>query len=291
VKSLTAPNFPHHRIATNRGQRRKSENVEIVTLPLFFRAATFDSDGAEFPPTPLYNCCGRTSGGFLDWLTDVRNSGYGLIPNVFAPAEIESLLNALQDEALPRTRAGVRHAMRSSNVTKIANDLRMSEIARKILGPNAIPFRATLFEKLPESNWLVAWHQDTALPLQERREAAGWGPWSIKDGVNYAHAPAKALEKVVALRLHVDDSNLDNGPLRVLPATHTQGVLTDEEILSIAARTHSVDCLVPKGGIVAMRPLIIHASSKSQTDNPRRVLHIEYAESTNIDANVNLAIN
>jgi ectoine hydroxylase-related dioxygenase (phytanoyl-CoA dioxygenase family) len=180
--------------------------------------------------------------------------------------------------------------MRSPAVARTANDPRMLDIARKILGPAAIPFRATLFEKLPDSNWLVAWHQDTALPLQERREASGWGPWSIKDGVNYAHAPAKALEKVVALRLHLDDSILNNGPLRVLPATHTKGVLTDEEIFSIAAQTSNVDCLMPIGGIVAMRPLVIHASSKSQTENPRRVLHIEYAESTNIDANAQLAI-
>jgi ectoine hydroxylase-related dioxygenase (phytanoyl-CoA dioxygenase family) len=226
----------------------------------------------------------------LHWLETVRDEGYGLIPDVFAPSEIRSLLTALQGEALPRTRAGVRHAMRSAAVARTANDPRMLDIARKILGPAAIPFRATLFEKLPDSNWLVAWHQDTALPLQERREASGWGPWSIKDGVNYAHAPAKALEKVVALRLHLDDSILNNGPLRVLPATHTKGVLTDEEIFSIAAQTSNVDCLMPIGGIVAMRPLVIHASSKSQTENPRRVLHIEYAESTNIDANAQLAI-
>lgn len=180
--------------------------------------------------------------------------------------------------------------MRSPNVTEIATDPRMLEIARRILGAGAMPFRATLFEKLHDSNWLVPWHQDTALPLQERVEATGWGPWSIKDGVNYAHAPRNALEKVVALRLHLDDSNLDNGPLRVLPATHTKGVLTDDEILSIAAQTASIDCLMPKGGIVAMRPLAIHASSKSQTDNARRVLHVEYAESTVIDANVRLAI-
>jgi ectoine hydroxylase-related dioxygenase (phytanoyl-CoA dioxygenase family) len=226
----------------------------------------------------------------LHWLETVRDEGYGLIPDVFAPSEIRSLLTALRREALPRTRAGVRHAMRSPAVARTANDPRMLDIARKILGPAAIPFRATLFEKLPASNWLVAWHQDTALPLQERREASGWGPWSIKDGVNYAHAPAKALEKVVALRLHLDDSILNNGPLRVLPATHTKGVLTDEEIFSIAAQTSNVDCLMPIGGIVAMRPLVIHASSKSQTENPRRVLHIEYAESTNIDANAQLAI-
>ena len=214
----------------------------------------------------------------MHWLETVRDEGYGLIPDVFAPSEIRSLLTALRREALPRTRAGVRHAMRSPAVARTANDPRMLDIARKILGPAAIPFRATLFEKLPDSNWLVAWHQDTALPLQERREASGWGPWSIKDGVNYAHAPAKALEKVVALRLHLDDSILNNGPLRVLPATHTKGVLTDEEIFSIAAQTSNVDCLMPIGGIVAMRPLVIHASSKSQTENPRRVLHIEYAE-------------
>jgi len=226
----------------------------------------------------------------LDWLKTVHDEGYGLIPDVFAPSEVESLLNSLQQEALPRTRAGVRHAMRSPSVAQIANDPRMQEIARRILAPAAIPFRVTLFEKLPDSNWLVAWHQDTALPLQERREASGWGPWSIKDGVNYAHAPAKALEKVVALRLHLEDSNSDNGPLRVLPATHTKGILTDDEILSFAEQTESVDCLMPTGGIVAMRPLVIHASSKSQTDNPRRVLHIEYAESTHIDANVQLAI-
>jgi ectoine hydroxylase-related dioxygenase (phytanoyl-CoA dioxygenase family) len=226
----------------------------------------------------------------LDWLANVRSNGYGLIPHVFAPSEIESLLNAFHQEALPRTRAGVRHAMRSPSVTKVANDPRMVEVARKILGPAAIPFRATLFEKLPESNWLVAWHQDTALPLRDRVEATGWGPWSIKDGVNYAHAPARALERVVALRLHLDDSALDNGPLRVLPATHTRGVLTDEEILSIAGQTKSVDCLMPNGGIVAMRPLAIHASSKSQTENPRRVLHVEYAETPSIDANVQLAV-
>jgi hypothetical protein len=120
----------------------------------------------------------------LIWLETVRNEGYALIANVFLPSEIQSLLNALHGEALPRTRAGVRHAMRSPSVAEIANDPRMLDIARKTLGPDAIPFRATLFEKLPDSNWLVAWHQDTALPLKERVEASGWGPWSIKDGVN-----------------------------------------------------------------------------------------------------------
>ena len=69
-----------------------------------------------------------------------------------------------------------------------------------------MPFRATLFDKSPKSNWLVVWHQDTALTICERIDAAGWGPWSTKAGVLYAHAPAAALERVVALRVCLDDS-------------------------------------------------------------------------------------
>ena len=226
----------------------------------------------------------------MDWQSMVQEQGYGLIPNVFGKDEVLDLLNDLRSENLPRTRAGVRHAMRSAKVTRVALDTRMLEIARAILGTGAIGFRATLFEKLPDSNWLVAWHQDTALPLRERRDVPGWGPWSVKDGVNYAHAPAQALERILALRVHLDSSVEDNGPLRVLPGTHVQGVLTDDEIHSIAERTAGVDCLMPLGGVIAMRPLVIHASSKSRTENPRRVLHIEYAESSAIAESLELAI-
>ena len=136
----------------------------------------------------------------------------------------------------------------------------------------------------------MVWHQDTALPLQERREIPGWGPWSVKEGVNYAQAPASALSQVLALRVHLDDSTAENGPLRVLPGTHTLGVLTDESLHDLSTRIAAADCLVPRGGLLAMRPLIVHASSKSQSEAPRRVLHIEYASSMNIADGLKLVI-
>jgi ectoine hydroxylase-related dioxygenase (phytanoyl-CoA dioxygenase family) len=175
------------------------------------------------------------------------------------------------------SRAGARHVLGNQTVAKLAKDPRLMEIARQVLGAEAGPFRATLFDKSPTSNWLVVWHQDTALPLRERRELPGWGPWSVKEGVIYAHAPAAALEQVLALRVHLDGSTEKNGPLRVLPGTHTMGVLTDDVIESLVAAINPIDCLVPAGGVVAMRPLIVHASSKSLIGTPRRVLHIEYA--------------
>jgi ectoine hydroxylase-related dioxygenase (phytanoyl-CoA dioxygenase family) len=134
------------------------------------------------------------------------------------------------------------------------------------------------------------WHQDTALPLRDQRDVAGWGPWSTKADIIYAHAPAAALSRIVALRLHLDDSRADNGPLRVLPGTHERGLLTDAEIAVLVQELTPVDCLVPAGGVVAMRPLILHASSKAVSDHPRRVLHIEYADSLQIDDDLELVL-
>jgi ectoine hydroxylase-related dioxygenase (phytanoyl-CoA dioxygenase family) len=185
---------------------------------------------------------------------------------------------------------GMRHAMRSAAVAAVARDARLTEVAQEVLGAAAVPFRATLFDKSPVSNWLVVWHQDTALPLRERREVLGWGPWSVKDGVNYAHAPAGALEQILALRLHLDDSVAENGPLRVLPGTHTLGVLSDEALHHVSARIAAVDCVVPRGGVLAMRPLVVHASSKSRSTAPRRVLHIEYASSLDVADGLTLAL-
>jgi ectoine hydroxylase-related dioxygenase (phytanoyl-CoA dioxygenase family) len=164
-------------------------------------------------------------------------------------------------------------------VSAVAVDPRMVAIAERFLGETAIPYKATLFDKSPARNWLVVWHQDTALPLSERREIPEWGPWSTKAGVTYALAPASALAQVVALRLHLDDSRADNGPLRVLPGTHTLGLLTEFDIARLTTEISAVDCTVPAGGVIAMRPLIVHASSKADSDLPRRVLHVEYARS------------
>lgn len=207
----------------------------------------------------------------------VVEHGFAIAPCVIEASEAAAALSELDAANLNRSRAGARHILGQPCVQRLANDLRVLYLAKKVLGENAFPFRATLFDKSPNSNWLVVWHQDTALPLHEKRETPGWGPWSVKDGVTYAHAPANALEQVLALRIHLDVSAESNGPLRVIPGTHLRGVLADEELQKLDSEIEPVTCTVDKGGVIAMRPLIVHASSKSQSPNPRRVLHIEYA--------------
>jgi ectoine hydroxylase-related dioxygenase (phytanoyl-CoA dioxygenase family) len=223
-------------------------------------------------------------------LAQIERDGFAVIPNVFTIETMDRLVDDVGLRKAHRSRAGVRHAMRIPAVAALARNAPLTEIAQSVLGLNAFPFRATLFDKSYQSNWLVVWHQDTTLPLREKRETAGWGPWSVKDGIQYAHAPASALRYVLALRVHLDDSTSRNGPLRILPGTHNHAVLSDDAIHELANEIAPFDCVVGKGGIVAMRPLLVHASSKSQIDPPRRVLHIEYGASETIGAPLRLAI-
>lgn len=222
-------------------------------------------------------------------MTDM-DLGFGVYPDVFASKEVGAVADLLTHHPAGRSRAGTRHLMRDPEIRRFASDDRLVQVASAALGTTAAPFRATLFDKSTAANWLVAWHQDTALPLRRQVDAKGWGPWSVKAGILYAHAPADALATVVALRIHLDDSTATNGPLRVVPGTHTLGILTDDELIGLSRERQVVECLSPAGGVVAMRPLLVHASSKTLDSRRRRVLHIEYAARINFTNGLELAM-
>lgn len=216
------------------------------------------------------------------------DKGFDIRPDVLCGRETDRLLARL--DGLPRSRAGARHLMGDPAVADLARDTRLVALAQTVVGRDAQPYRATLFDKSPRANWLVVWHQDTALPLRSRRDVGGWGPWSVKDGIPYAHAPAAVLERVVAIRVHLDDSVSHNGPLRVLPGSHVLGVLSDAQIQALAATVEPHECTVARGGVVSMRPLLVHASSKSTSAAPRRVLHIEYAAGFDLGSDLELQV-
>lgn len=83
---------------------------------------------------------------------------------------------------------------------------------------------------------------------------------------------------------------MENGPLRVITGSHEAGLLSAEGIRAQVGKVGQVECCLPKGGILAMRPLLIHASSKARTNAPRRVLHIKYADSLQLAPGIRLAI-
>lgn len=215
-------------------------------------------------------------------------SGYFIENDVFTAQECDALITELT--ALMSTKkAGIRNLMSNTIVSKLANDPRLIELAKKGLEHAVMPFRATLFDKSFKTNWLVGWHQDITLPLENIFDDKDWGSWSKKAGINYALAPTWALKHIVALRIHLDDSTTENGSLKVIPQSHLLGVLKDNEVINYFKSNVVVECTVSKGGVLAMSPLILHSSSKAQNNLPRRVLHIEYSDTLELKPGIKLA--
>jgi ectoine hydroxylase-related dioxygenase (phytanoyl-CoA dioxygenase family) len=134
--------------------------------------------------------------------------------------------------------------------------------------------QCTLFEKSADRNWLVPYHQDLMIPVKQRVDDDRLTGWSEKEGTLYVQPPREVLESLVALRVHIDDCGPTQGPLRVVPGSHRFGVLSNEQAATLRETHGEHACTVERSGIVAMKPLVLHASSKASEPNRRRVLHI-----------------
>ena len=182
------------------------------------------------------------------------------------------------DQLRSRQRAGARNLLRDSEtIAALAISDPIKSVADAALGADAFPVRGLFFDKSPDANWKVSWHQDTAIAVAERVETPGFIGWSEKEGVTHVHPPLQVLERMVALRIHLDDCGPDNGPLRVLPGSHRHGKLSDEEIEHWRKTTEELSCCVSQGDVLVMRPLLLHASSPAKSPSHRRVIHLEYA--------------
>lgn len=220
----------------------------------------------------------------------MKDPGYWIEENVFSESECTRILDVLSQNINHRTRAGARNLMAIPEIRNLAEQARLLEICEGIVGRNMIPYKATLFEKTGKANWLVAFHQDTALPLEECVEGDGWGPSSKKQGINFVHAPTWALSQILALRIQLDASTSFNGPLRVIPGSNHKRLIAGDEFETYVTSGKVVECTAGKGSVIAMSPLILHASSKAISDDPRRVLHFEYAPSVQLAPGIKLAV-
>ena len=188
------------------------------------------------------------------------------------PEDLRSRLG----ECFPEGRSNVRNALELPPIRKLSSSPAIRDLVTPVLGDRCFAVRAILFNKTASSNWKVAWHQDVVISVKVRAEVEGFGPWSVKAGVPHVRPPARILENILAVRVHVDTCGDDNGPLRVLSGTHTRGILSDSEIATLPKDGEAV-CSVAAGDVILMRPLSVHASSVARHSNSRRVIHIEFA--------------
>ena len=212
----------------------------------------------------------------LSFQQSIATAGWAVTEPILDAASIAELRDCVSTHA--RTgRGGARNLLDDLRIATLAASPICRQLADAILGNTCFAVRALFFDKTPDANWKVIWHQDLTVAAQERIELPGYGPWTDKGGVPHVQPPIDILEHMLVIRLHLDPCQEDNGPVRVLDGTHRFGRLTPRAIDELRAQRAESVCLAEEGAILAFRPLLLHASSPATRPAHRRVIHIEYA--------------
>lgn len=188
------------------------------------------------------------------------------------PAECADLAHGLLADAAAQSGGGPRDLLRQPWCLQLARRLQQSPALAGLMPRSAIPVQCTLFDKHPARNWLVPLHQDLSMPVAAQVDAPALHGWSRKDGALFVQPPAALLQTLLAVRLHLDPCLADDGPLRVVPGSHMLGVLGPDAAQAARAAAGEVACHADAGTVLALRPLLLHASSKAQGLRRRRVL-------------------
>ncbi len=216
---------------------------------------------------------------------DIERDGFVILDSVIDHQTVDRLLQLLtdvHDRDVHKQRAGkafgIRNLLQVVPFTRhLANSSACRSIVGPILGSSARVVRGIYFDKHRDANWKVAWHQDLTIAVQERVKVHGYGPWSIKAGINHVQPPVSVLQNMLAVRIHLDHADKSNGALRVLPGTHLYDRLDASQIQYWKQQREAITCAVKRGGAMLMRPLLLHSSSPAIDPRHRRVLHFEYS--------------
>jgi hypothetical protein len=225
-------------------------------------------------------------------IDEIERNGFALLPAVFTDEQAVQIADGLmqavercEDPAVALRSRGVVYGAR--NVLDLyppAKDLWqvpvLVDLLSAVLGPNFGLVRALYFDKPPARSWSLAWHKDLTIAVTDNSLASQhFCKPTLKAGVPHVEAPAKVLEIMLMLRIHLDDSTAANGPLQVIPGSHRSGKHIDS-----GSAASPVTIFAHRGDVLAMRPLVTHASGESHAGTAlhRRVLHLEFAGSSEL---------
>ena len=207
--------------------------------------------------------------------------GFSIVPSIVSDAMVYDLREALFE----LDRAGERCLLDHPLVQQAAFQARGNLCSKNYLNQNSIAIQAITFDKTPTINWKVAWHQDLMFPFANKVASNDFDLSCQKDGIEFARPPLSVLNKMLAVRVHLDDCDETNGPLRVSPGTHRFGILPSADIPTKIRTQGEMICLAKKGEALLMNPLILHASSQATAPKHRRILHFVYYTGPEISEN------
>lgn len=150
---------------------------------------------------------------------------------------------------------------------------KLTQIIAQNFGEEFFIVKSIYFDKPHSSNWFVSYHQDITISVDKKMEIEGFQSWTVKQNQFAVQPPLTYLEDNFTIRIHLDDTTKENGALKVIPGSHLKGIDRAEEINR--DMDYETDCEVPAGGVMFMKPLLMHASGRTTNRKQRRVIHVE----------------
>jgi len=204
--------------------------------------------------------------------------GFDIIRSFLSGKQLALLIESTEKLKLKPRAGGIREIDKLiPEIGDFSSSEYMISNISKYLSSKPIMVRAIYFDKNPESNWLVTWHQDKTITVTDKIEIDGWGPWSVKNNVHHVQPPIDVLENMITIRIHLDDAKIENGCLKIIPRSHKYGLIKTPDITKYVENENPVFCEVKAGDAVFIRPHILHSSEKAKVIKNRRVLHFEYS--------------
>ncbi|ALM47588.1 phytanoyl-CoA dioxygenase [Flavobacterium psychrophilum] len=212
----------------------------------------------------------------------IEKEGFTILESIYTDAEIQEILDKI--EAADTSSDKFR---KSANLFAIRRFLKeipqtlpllLNEKLKKIIagfGDGYFVVKSIYFDKPGESNWFVAYHQDLTISVTKKQETEGFGPWTVKQNQFAVQPHLQILENIFTIRIHLDETNEDNGALKVIPGSHNKQVYRPETI--DWSKETEVNCNVPKGGVMIMKPMLLHSSGRTTNNARRRVIHVEFS--------------
>ncbi len=204
--------------------------------------------------------------------------GYTIVKECFSREEISRILQVIQNSIMPTSSAvyAIRHLLAEApGLAGIIAHSKLIPLLDSLFEAPWFIVKSILFNKPVGVDWLVNRHQDAIINTATDGNVPGFTAWKKRPWGYSVQPPDFYLKDIITVRIHLDDCNENNGALKVLPGSHIHGILTTEKLRAIEQHTQETLCGVPAGGVLLMKPLIVHASAKNTSGHPRRVVHLE----------------
>ena len=239
------------------------------------------------------NTCKSLGVSFKEFLEQMKNiekhrleiseNGFTTIENIYNAEEIENILWTIEQvdktsETFRKSKDlfAIRQFLKEVPLTipLVFND-QLKNVIQQLFGDNYFVVKSIYFDKSETSNWYVSYHQDLTISVENKIEKNGFGPWTVKQNQFAVQPPLDILESIFTVRIHLDETNENNGALKVIPKSHSKNIFRPE-LIDWSTETENI-CRVEAGGIMIMKPLLLHSSSRTTNNKKRRVIHIEFS--------------